>query len=178
MGVPKDPRPVILFVGMLSRDAPLMDEVEGRLALRFGEVFHKSGDLPWDYTTYYRKELGEAILRRFLFFREPIAPDEIAGIKLETNTLEERYLREEGGDRFRRINLDPGYLDAARVILVSTKDFSHRIYLRSGIYAELTLTNVGGSYCPLPYTYPDYRAEETLRIFNSLRGKIPLSLRK
>ncbi|NOY52616.1 MAG: DUF4416 family protein [Deltaproteobacteria bacterium] len=178
MGVPKDPGPVMLFAGMLSGDPGLMDDVEKNLAEKYGGIHYRSEDLPWNYTTYYRKELGEGIRRRFIFFRDLIVPDEIVGIKLETNRIEGRYLRDEGGEPLRRINLDPGYLDPAKVVLVSTKDFSHRIYLGSGIYGELTLTNIGGVFRPLPYTYPDYRAEETLRIFNSIRGDSVLLRRR
>ncbi len=172
MGVPKNPHPVMLFVGMLAGDTVLLDELEGRLEERYGEIFYRSEDRPWNYTTYYQKELGNAIRRRFLFFRDLIAPDRIAAIKHETNELEQCYRREKQGEMLRRINLDPGYLDLPKVVLVSTKDFSHRIYLGSGIYGELTLMNRGGSFQPLPYTYPDYRSEETLHLFNNLRVEL------
>jgi len=178
MGVPKKPHPVMLFIGMLSGEVALLDELQRHLGEKFGPVFYRSEDLPWNYTAYYQKELGDRILRRFLFFRDLIPPDRIASIKLETNRLEQRYLIEKEGESLRRINLDPGYLDLPKVVLVSTKDFSHRIYLSSGIYGELTLTHIGGQFQPLPYTYPDYRAEETVRIFNTLRGGLALLRRK
>jgi len=178
MGVPGTPQPVMLFVGMLSGEVALLEELDRGLQENFGPVLYRSDDLPWNYTAYYRKELGDRIFRRFLFFRDLIPPDRIAGIKLDTNKMEQRYLREEKGELFRRINLDPGYLDLPKVVLVSTKDYSHRLYLSSGIYGELTLTNVGGGFQPLPYTYPDYRAAETVRIFNTLRGELTSLRRK
>lgn len=177
MGVPKTPQPVMLFVGMLSGEPSLLDRLGRDLEEKFGPLLYRSEDFSWNYTAYYKKELGDGLLRRFLFFLDLVPPDRIVGVKLETNRMEERYLRQAPGKSLRRINLDPGYLDLAKVVLVSTKDYSHRIYLTSGIYGELTLTNVGGGFQSLPYTYPDYRAEETVRIFDTLRKELA-SLRR
>ncbi len=172
MGDPATPPPVTLFVGMLSGEISLLDALQGRLKEKFGPLLHSSEDFPWHYTDYYAEELGEAIVRRFLFFRNRIQPDEIARIKRTTIALERGYVRARGARLLRRINLDPGYLDTARVVLATTKDYSHRIYLGDGIFAEVTLTYVRGSYRPQPHTYPDYRALETVALFNRIRAQI------
>ncbi|HLF85879.1 MAG TPA: DUF4416 family protein, partial [Nitrospiria bacterium] len=75
----------------------------------------------------------------------------------------------------RMINIDPGYLNMAKVVLATTKDFSHRIYLKDGIYAEVTLIYVGDSYYPLPYTFPDFRSKDYIGLFNSVRGELKSS---
>ncbi len=56
----------------------------------------------------------------------------------------------------RAVNIDPGYITPANVILASTKDFSHRIYLSKGIYAEVTTIYRKEGFTKLPWTYPDY----------------------
>ncbi|OIP65835.1 MAG: hypothetical protein AUK29_01955 [Nitrospirae bacterium CG2_30_53_67] len=171
MGKIRKPHPVMLFIGMLSSDVVLMDEAVMLLQTAFGPILHQTSDLSWRHTDYYVEELGENIFRRFLFFQDLILPDRIAGIKVETNRIEERYMRRVEGKPLRRINLDPGYLDASRIVLATTKDFSHRIYLAHGIYAEVTLCFVRGSFRPFDHTYPDYRSGETLEIFHRMRER-------
>jgi len=160
------PKPVKLFIGMLSSETPLCDELKERLSEIFGPVDLESPLWQWSHTDYYAEEMGENLKRKFVFFQRLINPESIAEIKLRTNELERQYLRENKG---RRINLDPGYLSLANVVLVSTKDFSHRIYLGNGIYGEVTLIYSGKTYQPLPYTYLDFRTEEYIQLFREAR---------
>ncbi len=166
MGKITAPSKVKLFVGMLSQDVTLFGQITDRLSRVFGPCDLESPVWPWDHTTYYQKEMGPELKRKFIFFEEPVGPGDIADIKLHTVKLEGGYLNEKGG---RRINLDPGYLDSAKVVLVSTKDFSHRIYLDRGIYGEVTLIYSGGDYQILPYTFPDFRTAEYMEIFRAAR---------
>ena len=69
----------------------------------------------------------------------------------------------------RIINIDPGYLDLSKLILASTKDYKHRIYLTKGIYAEVTLFYQDKTFCPWEWTYPDYKTGEYIEIFNRIR---------
>ena len=85
--------------------------------------------------------------------------------KLITNFIESDLST--GGAR--RVNLDPGYMDAARVVLASTKDHAHRILLGKGIYGEVTLLYRDGAFRPLPWTYPDYREAATLAFLKGVR---------
>ena len=167
MGKISPPHKVKLFVGMLSQDAALFEELKNRLQDIYGPVDLEGPVWSWEHTKYYEKEMGAGLKRQFIFFERLINPGEIAEIKLRTDELERLYLSEQGG---RRINLDPGYLDTAKVVLASTKDFSHRIYLDKGIYAEVTLMYSGNSYQTLPFTFPDYRTEEYLELFKKARG--------
>ncbi|HBH61853.1 MAG TPA: DUF4416 domain-containing protein [Nitrospiraceae bacterium] len=166
MGKILEPHPVKLFIGMLSQDISLIEQLTDDLCNIFGPIDLSSPVLPWEHTRYYEKEMGTGMKRKFVFFITLIPPGEIAGIKIKTIGLEKRYLNESGG---RKINLDPGYLDAAKIVLVSTKDFSHRIYLEQGIYGEVTLIFSGKDYHVLPYTFPDYRTSEYQRIFKAAR---------
>ena len=166
MGKITAPSNVKLFVGMLSRDVPLFGQLADRLSKLFGPCDLESPVWPWNHTAYYQKEMGAELKRKFIFFEKPVSPGDIAEIKLHTVKLESGYLNEKGG---RRINLDPGYLDSAKVVLVSTKDFSHRIYLGRGIYGEVTLIFSGGDYRILPYTFPDFRTAKYMEVFKKAR---------
>lgn len=161
------PKPVKLFVGMLSNEIFLFDELKEQLKEIFGALDLESPVWDWEHTDYYSKEMGIELKRKFIFFERLINPDAFPEIKLKTNELEMQYLNKNGG---RRINLDPGYLDSAKIVLVSTKDYSHRLYLGKGIYGEVTLIYSGKEYQSLPYTYPDFRTQGYLALFKNARN--------
>jgi hypothetical protein len=163
-----DPHPVKLFIGMLSQDAALFDQLKDELMKIFGPVDMESPVWNWEHTDYYSKEMGTGLKRQFVFFKDLTDPGMISDIKLKTIEFEKQFKNEISG---RRINLDPGYLDSAKIVLVSTKDFSHRIYLGNGIYGEVTLIYSGKNYQILPFTYPDFRTSEYLDVFREAREK-------
>lgn len=170
MGIPTEPKPVKLFVALLSRHEGLFPEVEKELSALFGPVDSASASFSWTVTGYYEKEMGGGLVRKFVSFGSLVSPGELAPIKLRAQGLEESHQWIEGGRKGRRINIDPGYLDAGKIVLASTKGASHRIYLAAGIYGEVTLLYQDCSFQPLPYTYPDYVWPETLAFFIGLRA--------
>ncbi|MEK7275450.1 MAG: DUF4416 family protein [Candidatus Desantisbacteria bacterium] len=159
------PEKVKLIIGMLSSSVELFESSQERLEQEFGSVSFCSSILPFTFTQYYTPEMGENLKRRFISFSSPILPEELARIKLLTNSIEQEFA---ANDK-RMINLDPGYLNTAKLVLATTKDHSHRIYLGNGIYAEITLKFVAGTFCPWEWTYPDYRTTEYIDIFNHIR---------
>jgi len=175
MGKIIEPHGVKLFIGMLSQDISLIERLTDSLQNMFGPIDFSSLILPWEHTRYYEKEMGERLKRKFIFFEKLVHPRAIADIKLKTMELENRHLNDKGG---REINLDPGYLDAAKIVLASTKDFSHRIYLDKGIYGEVTLIYSGKDYQTLPYTFPDYRTREYWDIFKTARDVFKAEMKK
>lgn len=166
MGNITDPSPVKLFIGMLSNEESLLTIVEDQLKAVFGDIDFESPVWSWEHTKYYSKEMGEGLKRRFVFFEKHINPGEISDIKVQTNEIETQFLGNDGG---RTINLDPGYLDSSKLVLVSTKNFSHRVYLDKGIYGEVTLIYSGDNFQPLPYTFPDYKTDAYLALFKEAR---------
>ena len=170
MGIPTEPKPVKLFVALLSRHEELFPLVEKELTALFGSIDSACGNLPWAVTDYYEKEMGAGLLRRFVSFAPLISPQALAEIKLKTQVVEEGFQWIAGERKGRRVNIDPGYLDAGKVVLASTKGASHRIYLRSGIYGEVTLLFQSGSFQPLAYSYPDYLWPEARSFFMALRS--------
>ena len=172
MGEVKEPKPVKLFLGLLIAKLPLLPQIYEALEKELGPI-ELSGELiDFTYTNYYESEMGAGLKRQFLSFRKLIAPDRLPEIKLFTNGLEKNFA-EEGR---RRVNLDPGYLTAANLVLATTKNFSHRLYLGKGIYGEVTLIFKGGKFEPLPWTYPDYRSN--LDFFHEIRRKYLAQLRE
>lgn len=165
MGKPFLPEEALLFTGALYREEKYFSIAKQKLVAQFGEMNMESGPMQWDYSDYYREELGTPILRKFIFFRDRINPETLCDIKLATNDME-RQLSEEGR---RNINLDPGYLTPSKVVLASTKNYSHRIYLGKGIYAEVTLVYRDGRYCPYLFTYRDYASDAYAEIFAAAR---------
>ena len=161
--------PVCLIVGLLSAYEPLFAKAEEALCGRCGPLRASSDVMPFAYTDYYEAEMGGGLLRRFLAFETLIPPDRLASIKRWTNDLEKR-LAVPPHPVARPINIDPGYLTPAKLVLATTKDQAHRIYLDMGVYAEITLTYRRGlGYQPNPWTYPDYRTEAYRRFFEQVR---------
>ena len=163
------PKPVKLFVGILSCNKNLLAEVESLLVKRFGKVDIKSEIIPFNFTDYYNKEMGANISRQFICFKKLINPEELSAIKIWTNKLEDEMRSNGKPDVVRPINLDPGYLTHCNLILASAKDYYHRIYLQNGIYAEVTLFYQHDVFKNLPWTYPDFQTEEYKSFFIKVR---------
>jgi len=146
--------PVKLVVGLLSADRKLIEQALSALAEGFGTVSVKSPEIPFSFTDYYEKEMGPNLIRQWVGFHGLIESEQLSDFKRTTGSLEKRFL---GPNNKRRVNLDPGTLSLHNLVLASTKGFAHRIYLRDGIYADLTLLFQSGKFQPLPWTYPDYQ---------------------
>lgn len=177
MGAIRTAKQVNLICGLISSDVDLMARAVRMMTEYFGPTDAQSDTWPFEDTDYYLAEMGDDLLRRFVSFERLIRPDEIAYIKGITNEIERRLCRDLGvSDDQRRVNLDPGYMALAKLVLATTKDFSHRIYLRDGIYAESTLHYENGQWLAWPWTYPDYAADRYHAFFNELRDRYRMKL--
>jgi hypothetical protein len=167
MGTVRQPKPAKYFVALLSSSPALLTAVETELAAILGEIDGRSEIIPWTVSTFYEKEMGAGLLRRFLSFLVLASPEHLVAVKLQTQQIEEQYRGRGSGGR--RVNLDPGYLDVYKVVLASTKNACQRIALHSGIYGEATLFYYNGGFHGLDYTYRDYLWSETLVFLTRLR---------
>jgi len=169
-----DPAPhedVCLITGMISAFPTLFEQAEEALARRFGRISRASKIMPFDFTDYYAPQMGENLQRKFVAFEKPFEPSLLAPAKLWTNDLETRLT----GNEFpvsRPINLDPGYVTPAKLVLATTKDYPHRLYIGGGIYAEVTLSFVDKAWRPNDWTYPDYQTEPYHRFFEAVRSDL------
>jgi len=153
---------------VLASFPELLSEVEQRLSALFGPVDVRSDVFPFDSTHYYDREMGSPIRRYFLGFSNLIEPDELAALKLKTNELEDALASAFTAVK-RPANLDPGYLEQSKIVLASTKNYYHRLYLSGGIYAEVTLHFEDGRWKTLPWTYPDFQSGRYDKFFMELR---------
>jgi hypothetical protein len=165
MGASSNPQRVKLIIGLIYRDSQEYLAIKPFLLRAFGPVDFESSEIAFTYTSYYKQEFGDNLTRRFISFSRLISPATLAAIKVRTNKLEMKKAR--NGKRL--INIDPGYIDMAKLVLASTKDFCHRIYLDRGIFAEITLVYKKDSFTFWDWTYPDYRTPEYISIFNNIR---------
>jgi hypothetical protein len=163
-----------LVVGQIYREPAAAESCWRELEERFGPLDFLSPVRPFDFTAYYERELGASLLRRWGTFARLLAPDGLTAVKLATNALEDRL---RAGDK-RTVNLDPGLLSAERLVLATGKNYVHRLYLGRGIFGDLTLIYARGSFQPLPWTYPDYQDPEAIGMFNRLRERYLLQLRR
>ncbi|MFB6290626.1 MAG: DUF4416 family protein [Candidatus Bipolaricaulia bacterium] len=170
MGKPSEPEPVKLFTGLLTSKPEILPKVEDHLSREFGPIDQESSLIPFDFTDYYRQEMGEDIKRKFLSFEELIYPGKLAGVKLLTNDLEDKFSENLTVDLSRPVNIDPGYVGLSKLVLATTKNYSHRVYIGEGVYAEVTLQYEDGDFKAQEWTYPDYRSEAYVEFFERVRN--------
>ncbi|HUI90909.1 MAG TPA: DUF4416 family protein [Chitinivibrionales bacterium] len=166
MGIATVPPPVKLFIAEMFDASVDHREVQSVLAQKFGGIDATLGPITFNFTEYYKDEMGDDLKKMYLTFEPLIQRDALAAIKIFTNDIERRY-RSNGG---RRLNLDPGYLAPDKLVLASTKDFYHRVYLSQGIFAEVTLHYRKGSYRYFSWTYPDYKEPSFLEFLEGARA--------
>jgi hypothetical protein len=138
----------------------------------FGQIVLTSNAFNFTETDYYLATMGSNLKKQFFAFDRLIDPAELAGIKRQTNDWEAEYAALARQAEPRPINLDPGYVTPAKLVLASTKDHAHRIYLRDGIYAEVTLSFRAGRWQPHEWTYPDYRRADYQAFFTACRDRL------
>ena len=173
MGSLQKTLPVKLFLSIFTRETHLFEIIQHKLISKFGPVDFSSEIIDFNHTQYYEKEFGINLKRNFISFRNLIKADNLWKIKIITNKLESKFSKENK----RRINLDPGYITQASLVLASTKNYSHRIYIKKGIYQEVSLIFKDKTFTPLPWTYPDYQTKECIDILIKMRDILNLQLK-
>ena len=167
MGKPHPPEPALFFTGILYSENTYFEKAKKNLLDSFGPSLMETSPVSWDHSDYYREELGSPIMRIFIFFRSLISHEEITDIKLKTNSIEDSLSL----DGKRKVNIDPGYLTLANVVLATTKGYSHRLYLGKGIYGEVSLLykEKSRTFMPNIFTYPDYQDKQCIEMFIKAR---------
>lgn len=165
MGKIRERQPVKLIIGFIFKEDSILKKANYLLERRFGKIDFESHALNFTHTTYYEKEFGLGLKRKFISFKKLTLAHNLSKIKITTNNIEAKL----SVASCRLINIDPGYLDLSKLVLASTKDYSHRIYLDKGIYAEVTLLYQNKTFRPLEWTYSDYKTHDYIAIFNQLK---------
>ena len=180
MGTIRPFAPVKLFIGVLVANSKFIPQVEERLTAAYGAIDHRSDVIPFDFTDYYENEMGDLIDRVFFSFERLIEADQLPEIKRQTNQFEDELtplLRTSSTSVKRPVNLDSGYIEQAKVILASTKNFYHRIYLGGGVFGEVTMHFKNNTYQFFPWTYPDYQSRDYQEFFLKMRHTFRAQLR-
>jgi hypothetical protein len=163
------PAPVLFILAVSSRHAAALEWARERCAQQYGPIQLSSDPFDFTETDYYTATMGTGLKKQFLASERLIDSSALASIKRETNKWEVEYAALGRHAEQRPLNLDPGYLTPAKLVLASTKDHAHRIYLRDGIFAEVTLVFRQRKWQPLEWTYPDYRRDDYQRFFTTCR---------
>ncbi len=168
MGKVKPHPPVKLFAAVTYASTVERDAVLAKIADLFTKIEFKSDIYNFSqFTDYYQDEMGLDLLKQIVAFADTIGPESLPGVKHRTNNFEQNYSQK--GKRL--VNIDPGYISSAKVLLATTKDYSHRIYLGQGIYGDVHLCYQRQSFQTQPWTYPDYRQPQILDFFNQVRNE-------
>ncbi len=165
MGLSSNNNPVKLVTSFIYKDEACLEQAEKSILKRFGEYEPLIESLPFDYTDYYNEEFGEPLKRKLVAFKKLVKIDKIYKVKQFSNKIENRL--KEGGKR--RVNIDPGYVTEAKLVLLTTKDYTHRLYVGGKIFAETTLYYQNDAFRAWPWTYPDYASDELRGYFEKIR---------
>jgi hypothetical protein len=152
-----EPRQVKLIIGVLAANEAALAEAVKAISKKFGKIDLTSEVWPFTQTDYYKDETGPNILRQFVSIEKLIDPGKLAKIKHIANKMEQKLADSLGMRLPRPVNLDPGFIEPSKLILASTKNFSHRIYIGNKMFAEVTLMYEKGRWRNFEYTFPDYR---------------------
>ena len=170
MSVAREPTYSLLVVACFSRHLDALQWAQDRLTPRFGSIALTSPDFAFHHTKYYASTMGTGLVKRLLVFGSIAPADCLADVKRFTIELEEELAASGRFSEPRPLNLDPGLVQLGKFLLASTKDQAHRVYLRDGIFAEVTLRFQAGAFEVWPWTYADYREEAVREFLNQARA--------
>ena len=177
MGEVAEPTPVLPILAAFSRHEAALDWAQARAVEAWGPAALVSEPFVFAETTYYEPTMGDGLRKPFFAFSRLTDPADLVDRKLQTNRWEKQYAAQSDHADSRPLNLDPGYLTLGKLVLASTKDFAHRIYLGRGIYAEVTLQYKHGRWRRHEWTFADYRRADYQRFFDECRAYLRGRLR-
>jgi len=169
MGQANPASPVLLLLAAFSRHQDALAWTRTKTEATWGPIALASDAFDFRETNYYDTTMGVGLRKQFFAFERLIDPAQLVELKLQANDWEAEYAALAKHDEQRPLNLDPGYITLAKLVLASTKDHAHRIYLGHGIYAEITLKFRDGAWQASDWTYPDYRRPDFQEFFSRCR---------
>jgi hypothetical protein len=174
MGIARSPVKVKLFAAILFRPEIRQEDLLEKLLEKFGAIECSYGPVPFSFSDYYEDEMGKNLKKWYVTFCPLIGREQLPTIKNFTNAFE----RERSVDGKRTVNVDPGYIAADKLVLASTKDFYHRLYLGDGVYGEVTLHFRKGVFRYFSWSYPDYKDPSFLEFLTKARAKYMHEIRE
>lgn len=165
MGQIRFPKPVLLISAVCFSDDQVFDKSLAHLEGLYGPVQVRGECFKFSHTSYYLREMGSDLKKIYIAFERLVDPGVLATIKIFANQIE----KENSSLGKRLINIDPGYIEAPKLVLATTKNYAHRIYIGQGIYGDVQLFWREGHFRTNPWTYPDYQEPKHLEFFEKLR---------
>lgn len=172
------PSKAVLFTAIMINDKELIQVIEKKLSDAFSNIVQKSDIYEFNHSDYYNPEMGNKIFKYFISFEKLINKEELPEIKKTTMKIEDELSIIKNESVCRNVNIDPGYLTHSKVIVSTSKNYSHRVHLKDGVFAELTYIISKEGWKPLEWTYPDYRTKFVIDYFTMLRAELVKILRK
>jgi hypothetical protein len=169
MGQPTPPYAALLLLAAFSRHPGALEWSRRRATEAWGAIALEKPPADFSETDYYQATMGSGLRKSFFVFDGLFDPARLSAVKRQANRWEEEYRAAADHAEPRPLNLDPGYLTLGKLVLASTKNHAHRIYLAEGIYAEVTLFYRGRRWQPWPWTYADYRRDDYHGFFDRCR---------
>ena len=161
------------LIGVLFQKDKIYQQFLRHLETIEVEIELESEFYKFDSTDYYQEEMGSGLYRIFLSLKGLYPVEQSVSLKNETNSWENEW--KEAGKR--TLNLDPGYLDLHKVVLLSGKEGPQKIYLGDGIWLDLNLIRKAGRFEALPWTFPDLRESRYHSFFERVRENLKLDLK-
>lgn len=169
MAQPKAAPKTIQLVAIFSRHESVLDWAMEKIATQWGKIALASPRFDHSETDYYVAEMGTGLIKQFLLVDGWYDPALLPKSKLQSNAWEAELTQSSDYAESRPLNIDPGYITLAKLVLASCKDRAHRIYLSDGIYAEECLYYLDHRWQERPWTYPDYRRADFQAFFVQAR---------
>ena len=161
------------LIGVLFQKEDIYQQFLRHLETIEVEIELESEFYKFDSTDYYQEEMGSGLYRIFLSLKGLYPVEQSVSLKNETNSWENEW--KEAGKR--TLNLDPGYLDLHKVVLLSGKEGPQKIYLGGGIWSDLNLIRKAGRFEALPWTFPDLHESRYHPFFERVRENLKLDLK-
>lgn len=168
MANPGKPDDALLFIAFSFQKHITLETLQKIAIAPFGTVRQQSARFDFAYSRYYAAEMGAELHKLFVVYDQLFAIERAVAVKMQAIAIEKAT--SVAGKR--TINIDPGYLTLAKLVLTTTKNFDHRIHIGSGIFADVQLRFRNGEFVTNPWTYPDYRESATFDFLKSARSQL------
>lgn len=160
------PDPVKLIFGVMWNQATDPVNVISFLENTWGEIESQSVVFDFGFTDYYLDESGPNLKKQYIALRNVVDINHIPEIKINSNILENKFFTL---DDHRSVNLDPGYISEAKLVMATTKNLPHRVYIGLNMFADLQMIYKKPSFRPTPWAFGDIKQDALIAFFNEVR---------